>query len=103
MLVAAFPQPAHGNSEAHTAAAAVAFTALAVWPIFASKGSSRAPLLSRSVSAAAVCVLLGLVAWFVAELYGDKRGLAERVASGAQALWPLAVVITSRLTLGESR
>ena len=50
----------------------------------------------RPVSAAASVVLLGLVTWFAADLHGGLRGLAERVAVGAEALWPLAVVITTR-------
>jgi hypothetical protein len=41
-------------------------------------------------------VLLGLVLWFAAELHGGERGLAERAAAGAQALWPLEVVVTTR-------
>jgi hypothetical protein len=43
-------------------------------------------------------VLLCLVGWFGAELTheGPRVGLAERVAAGAQALWPLAVVFVLR-------
>ncbi|MDP9417533.1 MAG: hypothetical protein M3P48_06825, partial [Actinomycetota bacterium] len=35
-----------------------------------------------------------LVGWFAVELRSDspRVGLAERMAAGAQALWPLAVV-----------
>ena len=95
MLVAAFPQPVHGNSVAHTIAAAAAFTALATWPVLAAR-RGRAPLLTLPVSAAASVALVGLVVWFAAELHGGQRGLAERAAAGAQALWPLAVVVTTR-------
>lgn len=96
VMVAAFPQPAHGNSVAHTVAATVAFVALGAWPALAAPRRSPAPLLSRPASLAASSVLLGLVAWFAAELHGGQRGLAERTAAGAQALWPLAVVVTTR-------
>ena len=96
VMVAVFPQPAHGNSVAHTIAATVAFVALGAWPALAAAPRSPTPLLSRSVSWAASGVLLGLVAWFAAELHGGQRGLAERAAAGAQALWPLAVVVTTR-------
>ena len=41
-------------------------------------------------------VLIGTLAWFAAELGGDRVGLAERFAAGAQALWPLVVVLSSR-------
>lgn len=96
VLVAAFPQPVRGNAVAHTVAAAAAFVALAAWPAFAARSESRPPLLRRGVSTAATVVLLALVAWFGAELHGGERGLAERAAAGAQALWPLAVVVTTR-------
>jgi hypothetical protein len=50
------------------------------------------------VSAAAVAVLLALVAWFGMELItgGGLAGLAERIFGSAQALWPLAVVMSCR-------
>jgi hypothetical protein len=46
----------------------------------------------------ATLVLLGLLAWFTAELYGEgaRIGLAERSLAGAEALWPLAVVLAAR-------
>lgn len=95
-LVAAFAQPAHGNSVTHTIAAAFAFLALATWPIIAGRRTARSPLLSCGISRAASAVLLGLVVWFALEIHGDQRGLAERVAATAQALWPLLVVISVR-------
>jgi hypothetical membrane protein len=96
VMVAAFAQPAHGNSRAHTAAATAAFTALAIWPVLGARRARGAPLLTRRASAAASAVLLGLVVWFAAELHGGQRGLAERAAVAAEALWPLAVVVTTR-------
>jgi len=96
VLVAAFPQPEHSNSVAHTVAASVALVALAIWPVLAAQRHSPAPLLRWGPSVAASCLLLGLVVWFGAENHGDQRGLAERAAAGAQALWPLAVVVTTR-------
>jgi hypothetical membrane protein len=100
VMVAAFPQPRQGNSVAHTAAAAVAFVALGAWPACAGRRRSRAPLLTPAAAAAASAALLGLVAWFVLEVHGGQRGLAERAAAGAQALWPLAVVVTTRAAAG---
>jgi len=96
VMVAVFPQPVGGNSPSHTIAAAAAFTALGAWPALAGHRRSAAPLLSLSASLAASAALLGLVAWFAAEVHGAQRGLAERAAAGAQALWPLAVVVTTR-------
>jgi hypothetical protein len=96
VLVAAFPQPAQGNSVSHTVAATVAFVALAAWPL-AAAGQGRPPALLRwPASVLASAVLLGSVVWFAGELHGGQRGLAERSAAGLEALWPLAVVLTSR-------
>ncbi|MGI8449625.1 MAG: DUF998 domain-containing protein [Streptosporangiaceae bacterium] len=99
-LVAANPQPAGGGgSLPHTVWAAIGFTALAVWPLAARKrGPSVPPGLRPGVSAGAAAVLLGLLVWFGAELIGGGRqvGLAERVLAGAQAVWPLAVVLACR-------
>lgn len=89
VLVAAFPLPAgDGNSAAHTAAATVAFGALAAWPAIVRRPADR-------VAAAA---LLALVAWFAAELATDGAhvGLAERAAAGTQALWPLLAALRPR-------
>jgi hypothetical membrane protein len=95
VLVAAFPQPAHGNSVAHTVAATVAFLALGAWAAFAANRRSPAPLLRPPAAIASTVVLLGLVAWFAIEIHGGHRGVAERAAAGAQALWPLTVVVTA--------
>jgi hypothetical membrane protein len=97
LSVAAFPQSNTGNSVSHTVAATVAFTALATWPVFAGSWGSRPPLLRFPASLAATIVMVGLVLWFVNELHGSHRGLAERTAAGAEALWPLAVVISAWL------
>jgi hypothetical protein len=102
VLVAAFPQPARGNSVAHTVAATLAFVSLGVWPMFAARRLSGGPLLTLPASAMATAALLALVVWFVAEIHGGQRGLAERAAAGAEALWPLAVVLTTRRALARS-
>ena len=102
LLVAAFPLPSGGrSSSAHTAAAAVAFVSLAVWPAFAwtrphVPGRTVAVLLRPRASAAATCTLLLALAWFFDAQFvsGQRVGLAERVAAGAQAVWPLAVALS---------
>ncbi len=95
--VAAFPQPVSGGSVAHTTVAALAFGALATWPFLTAR--REAPLVLRpGGSVPAGLLLSALVGWFTIELKGGQRvGLAERVAAGAQALWPLAVVAAVRL------
>jgi len=106
--VAAFPLPAGGGSSAaHTATAAVAFGALAVWPLLSPRRGGRDAAAVRRPDAAwalrpasavvAGAVLLGLVGWFGVTLgTGERVGLAERVAAGAQALWPFVVVLAAR-------
>ena len=98
LLVAAFPLPAGGGSSAaHTAAATVSFVALGAWPLLAGR-SSEVAVLRPAVSVAAGAVLLGLVGWFFVELVADtdRVGLSERVAAGAQSLWPLVAAWGSR-------
>ncbi|MEU4690874.1 DUF998 domain-containing protein [Actinoplanes sp. NPDC023714] len=102
VLVAAFPLPVTGSSPQHAVAASAAFGALAVWPAFAWRRDGRGPRALRpAVSLAAAAVLLGLVAWFAVALGTGRAGLAERVAAGAQALWPLAVVLSCRSALAD--
>jgi hypothetical protein len=104
LLVAAFPLPAGGRSSvAHTAAAAVAFVSLAVWPAFAWTRPQvpkrcAVALLGPQACAVATLTLLLALAWFFSEQIsnGHRVGLAERVAAGTQAVWPLAVVLAAR-------
>ncbi len=112
LAVAAFPLPADGGSAPHALAAAVAFGALAVWPAFAPAGTGgpragrpRGDALrpggghpahhthGRAAWAALAVGLLVPVAWFAIELAtgGERIGLAERVAAGAEALCPALV------------
>jgi hypothetical protein len=46
----------------------------------------------------ATLTLLLALAWFFSEQIsnGQRVGLAERVAAGTQAIWPLAVVLAAR-------
>jgi hypothetical membrane protein len=107
VLVAAFPETAGaGGSLPHTFWAAVGFVGLAVWPL-AARG--RGPLvpawLRPGVCVGAAGVLLGLLVWFGTELAGGGRqvGLAERVLAGAEAVWPLAVVLACRWSQSRTR
>jgi hypothetical membrane protein len=98
VLVATFPLPADDSgSAAHAAAAGVAFVSLAAWPLLAGRSTSPAPL-RTAVSVGAGAVLLGLVGWFFVEVAvdGDRVGRSERVAAGAQAVWPLAAAWGAR-------
>ncbi|MFI5908735.1 DUF998 domain-containing protein [Dactylosporangium sp. NPDC051541] len=97
LLVAAFPLPASGTSGPHQAAATIAFAGLALWPALwrqAGAGPVRPP---ATVMVPAALVLAALVLLFTLALgTGTLIGLAERLAAGAQAVWPLATVLLLR-------
>lgn len=104
ILVAAFPLPRDGGSTAHGLAAGTAFVALATWPALAARRrrptrppAPAPPALAPALAVAGTAGMLAAVAWFALELSGGSRvGLAERVAAGAEALWPLVVVLVLR-------
>jgi hypothetical membrane protein len=92
VLVAALPQPSAG----HFPVATVSFVALAVWPAL-----SGLPTVAGGRWA--TVGLLGLLGWLTLELgEGHLLGLSERVVAGAQALWPLAVVLVLKRRSSES-
>lgn len=97
-LVATSPLPSLGGSTTHTAAAALAFVGLSLWPASATATSARRDVLSRPVCLTAAAVLAALVVWLFAALQSGSplTGLAERVAAGAQSLWPLVVMVGVR-------
>jgi hypothetical membrane protein len=98
MLVAASPEHAGGSgSVPHFAWACLDFAGLTVWPAAAAKRGPAVPWALRPMAAAAaVTALFVVLAWFGAELIlgAGQVGLAERVMGGAQAAWPLAVVVS---------
>ena len=95
-VVAAAPQPEHGSSAVHLAAAGVGFVTLSLWPVFASEDTGPAVLRRRTGVAASVA-LLALLGWLTVEIGDDDLvGLSERMLAGAQALWPLVVVLALR-------
>jgi hypothetical membrane protein len=99
MLVAAYPEHPGGSSVPHAVWAALGFAGLAAWPAVAWRRGPSVPWgLRPAVCFGAVAVQLILLAWFVAELVTGtgQVGLAERVVGAAQALWPLAVVLSCR-------
>lgn len=89
VVVSAAPLPAGGGSSTvHTTAATVGFVALSTW--------SLAALPRWRAGWLAAAVLVGLLVWFGLELGGPRFGLSERVLAGAQAVWPLLVVVHAR-------
>ena len=72
-----------------------------LWPACAWR-RGHSGVLSPVVAAGVATSLVGLLALFVVELQGltpdsgAATGLAERALAGAQALWPLVVVVALR-------
>ena len=101
LLVAANPEHSQDAYPLpHILAASAGFAGLVTWPAGAWRRGSAVPWgLRPAVAATAVAVLFALVLWFGAELVlgASQVGLAERVAGGSQAIWPLAVVLSCRI------
>ncbi|MGI5244397.1 DUF998 domain-containing protein [Dactylosporangium sp. CA-139066] len=97
VAVAALPLPAAGTSGAHQTAATLAFACLALWPALWRHPGGAVPRPPVAVMIPATLVMVALVLLFTAALgSGVLVGLAERLAAGAQALWPLATVLLLR-------
>lgn len=99
LAVAALPVDV--ASRPHGIAAGLGFGALALWPAAAWRPGTRG-VRRRGVALGAAAVLSGLLALFVLELQGvtpdggAATGSTERLVAGAQALWPLVVVVALR-------
>lgn len=109
--VALFPVPGGGgesDAPLHVVTAAAAFGLLGSWPLVERLARRRRDVpwgLGGLAVAGASVLLLGTLGWFVAELSsdGDRVGLAERTAAASQAVWPLVVVSSTRLSRPRGR
>ncbi len=92
LAVAALPVDRYPT--AHGVAAGIGFGALALWPALAGRRGATG-ILRPAVAVGASAALVGLLGVFVVELQGGgaATGLAERAVAGAQAVWPLVVVV----------
>lgn len=70
------------------------FTLLAVWPVLAADRDGAAPWGLRPVPSAVATALMGVGAgWFLIEMHRHGvAGVAERIVTCMQSLWPLVVV-----------
>ena len=85
--------------------ASLGFAGLTLWPAAAAQKSPEAPWgLRLAPAVAAVALQFALLAWFGTELIlgAHQVGLAERIMGGAQATWPLAVVLSCYLPARKS-
>jgi hypothetical membrane protein len=96
MVLALFPAPSSGGSLSHGSVVTVGFALLALWPVLAADRRGGAPWGLRPATSLTVSALMlagGL--WFLFELQTDgAAGVAERILTAAQTLWPVVVVVS---------
>jgi hypothetical membrane protein len=99
VLVALSPEPAGGTSLRHLVTTGIGFTLLALFPVLAAEGENSPIWALRPSTGYAVTALMAAgAAWFLILLHGHgAAGLAERILTGAQASWPLIVVVACLL------
>jgi len=96
ILIAVNPQHPQGGSVPHETFSLLGVVIMTLWPVAAIRRAPDAPVgLRPRVAYAATGLNLALLLWFTAELFnGPQLGLAERVVTTDQALWPFVVVLT---------
>jgi hypothetical membrane protein len=100
--VAIFAEPLHGSSNTHVALATLGFVLLAVWPATTIVRRSPMAVERLPVALGAALVSTALLLWVAATQGGGPLGLAERLLTFEQALWPLVVVVVLRRSAGSS-
>lgn len=103
--VAASPEPATGPGVRHLVCAALCAATTAAWPALIARRTPQRPLiLNVRVCVAVTAVFAVLLCWVVIETQGGSDlGLAERVTSSVQGLWPLVVAVLLRRAWGSTR
>ncbi|MEV7786905.1 DUF998 domain-containing protein [Streptomyces sp. NPDC088106] len=94
VVVALIPAPSSGGSLRHGSVVLVGFVLLAVWPVLAADGGGGAPWALRPAPAfVATAVMVAGAVWFLIELQGrGAAGVAERVVTAFQSVWPFVAV-----------
>ncbi|KIF78443.1 membrane protein [Streptomyces sp. 150FB] len=94
IMLTLFPAPARGGDFGHGTVVTVGFVLMAFWPVLAAERNGPAAWALRPRVAVRVSVLMCVGAvWFVIELQSSgAAGIAERVLTFAQSLWPFMVV-----------
>jgi hypothetical protein len=94
MVLALSPEPTRGGSPQHGSVVGMGFALMAVWPVLAINRTGAAPWGLRPATSIGVSALLCVgAAWFLIELHTHgAAGIAERVLTAAQNLWPFVVV-----------
>lgn len=96
LAVVVVPAPNSGGDLRHGSVAVVGFTLLAVWPVLAAHRGRAAPWGLRPTPSLFATALMGLgAAWFLLEVrYQGAIGVAERLVTFMQSLWPFVVVVS---------
>jgi hypothetical protein len=103
--IAGSPEPATGPTSRHLAFAATCVITTAVWPLLvARRAPARSWILSIYGCTTATVVFAGLSCWLLmaARYGGGDLGLAERLTSAVQGLFPLIIALALRQTAEES-
>jgi hypothetical protein len=102
--IAASPEPATGPTSRHLVFAVSCVVLTAVWPVLvARRGPERSWILSVGGCATVTVVFAGLSCWLlIAAQGGSDLGLAERLTSGAQGLFPLIVALALRQSFKDA-
>ncbi|MYR40393.1 DUF998 domain-containing protein [Streptomyces sp. SID4944] len=97
------PAPSSGGALEHGAVAALGLVLLAVWPPLAAvRGGAGAVGVAAGCGAGASALMGATALWFLAELQSaGAPGVAERVVTFVQALWPFLVVVSCRRGVGS--
>lgn len=103
MMVVLCPAHPGGGPTSHEVWAGLGFAGLAAWPLGAWRRDTAGSVpwgLRPPACLGAVAVEVALLAWFVTELLlgGGQIGLAERLVGLIQALVPLGVVLSCRVS-----
>ncbi|MFE0794243.1 MULTISPECIES: DUF998 domain-containing protein [Streptomyces] len=103
LAVTLLPAPSSGGSLRHGAVAVVGYTLLAVWPVLAVDVRAGGPWALRLAPAIMVSVLMGAGgAWFLFEMHRHgNAGVAERVVTFLQSLWPFVVAASCLRHVGR--
>jgi hypothetical membrane protein len=96
MAIAAYPQHVHSGSPLHEIFSVSGVVLMMLWPIAGARADPGVAAALRPPAAWTYgLVTLGLLLWFVTQLFGgDLLGLTERVITADQSLWPLIVVLS---------
>ena len=93
--VALAPEPVDGSTSQHLAWTALGAAAITVWPAFAMRRHTPATrLIGVRASVVVAAVFLCLLGWMIVETQGGwQLGLAERLTSSVDVLWPFVVAL----------